>query len=133
MKTHVMKRTDREKKAAEEDYAIPFHPGDDDYPRGLCISLDDSSLKKLGIDEMPKPGDKFKIEGEAHVLSSEQRDTDQNSNRRVELILHELGAEAKPGNSAEKPEKSIREDLEDARHQARGTTAGTGRIGARAA
>jgi hypothetical protein len=132
VKTHVMKRTDREKKAAEEDYVVPWNPGAADYPRGLCITLDDSSLKKLGIDQMPKPGDKFKIEGEAHVLESAQRDTDQNSDRRVELVLHELGAEAKPGNSADKPEKSIREDIEDARHQARGTNAaGGGRIGAR--
>jgi hypothetical protein len=130
MKTHVMKRSDREKKAAEEEYAVPWHGGHEDYPHGLRICLDDASLKKLGIDEMPKPGDQYRIEGEAHVLGSEQRDTDQSSMRRVELVLHELGAEPKPGNS-EARGKSVREDLEDARHQARGTTAREGRIGAR--
>lgn len=118
-----MKRSDREKKAAGSD---------EDYPFGLQISLDGDSLKKLGINDMPKPGDKFHIQGEAHVTSSAQRDTDQNSDRRVGLVLHELGAEAKRDNSAAKPEKSIREDLEDARHQARGTTTtSAGRIGAR--
>lgn len=124
MKTQIMKRSDREKKAAGSD---------EDYPVGLQISLDGDSLKKLGINDMPKPGDKFHIQGEAHVTSSAQRDTDQNSDRRVGLVLHELGAEAKPDNgAATKPEKSIREDLEDARHQARGTTtASPGRIGAR--
>jgi hypothetical protein len=131
VKTVVMKRSDADKKKVEESYATPFHPGGDDYPYGLHITLDNDSLSKLGIDGIPKPGDKFKIAGEAHVLSSEQRDTDQKSDRRVELVLHELGAEPKPGNSSDR-QKSVREDLEDARHQARGTTApGPGRIGAR--
>lgn len=135
MKTHVMKRSDAEKKAAAEDYAMPAPVAGGDYPYGLRLSLDDASLKKLGIDGLPKPGDKFRIEGEAHVLASEQRDTDQNSDRRVELVLHELGAEPKASAPGPRP-KSVREELEDARHQARGTTApGTGpnggRIGAR--
>jgi hypothetical protein len=129
MKTVVMKRSDREKKNVEESYGIPFRPSADDYPHGLVINLDDDCLRKLGINEMPKPGDHFRIEGEAHVLSSEQRDTDQNSDRRVELVLHELGAE-KTGEEA-KPEKTIRDELEDARHQARGST--TPSIGARTA
>lgn len=133
MKTVVMRRSDREKKAQAEDYAAPVMASGGDYPYGLRLCLDDESLKKLGIDGMPKPGDKFRIEGEAHVTGSEQRDTDQNSDRRVELVLHELGFEPKPGNSAAKPEKSIRQDLEDARHQARGSTARQGRIGARLA
>jgi hypothetical protein len=130
MKTVVMKRSDSEKKAARENYAIPssYYEGED-YPHGLNIHLDDGGLKKLGINEMPKPGDKFHIEGEAHVMSSEQRDTDQSSDRHVHMVLHELGAEKKADPA--KRETSIREDLEDARHQARGTTATQGRIGAR--
>jgi hypothetical protein len=128
MKTQVMKRSDTEKKAVAENYGQPVSFGAGDYPHGLCISLGDSELRKLGIDRMPKPGDKFKIEGEAHVLGSEQRDTDKNSDRRVDLVLHELGAEpiATPG----KRQTTVREDLEDARHQARGTS--TPSIGARA-
>src|SRR6516164_4308657 len=129
MKTVVMKRSDSEKKAAAENYAIPYHAMVEDYPHGLTIHLDDGSLKKLGINQMPKPGDKFHIEGEAYVMSSEQRDTDQSSNRHVHMVLHELGAEKKADPA--KGETSIREDLEDARHQARGTTASEGRIGAR--
>jgi hypothetical protein len=93
MKIVVMRRSDREKKDAVEGYGIPFRPEADDYPYGLRITLDNGSLKKLGIKEMPKPGDKFRIEGEAHVLESSQRDTEDDSDRRVELILHELGAE----------------------------------------
>ena len=93
MKIVVMRRSDREKKDAVEGYGIPFRPEADDYPYGLRITLDNGSLKKLGIKDMPKPGDKFRIEGEAHVLESSQRDTEDDSDRRVELILHELGAE----------------------------------------
>ena len=129
MKTHVMKRSDREKKAAAEDYVVPYHPGAEDYPYGLRLSLDDACLKKLGIDEMPKPGDKFRVEGEAHVISSEQRNTADNSDRRVELVLHELGAEPK---SERAPEKSIRDEIEGARRNRTGENGGdTGRIGAR--
>jgi hypothetical protein len=129
MKTVVMKRSDREKKDAGESYGVPYRPMAADYPHGLVINLDDGSLKRLGIDEMPKPGDKFRIEGEAHVMESAQRDTDQSSDRRVELVLHELGAEKKADPA--KRTTTVREDLEDARHQARGTTAAVGRIGAR--
>ena len=127
MKTHVMKRSEREKKAAAEDYVVPYHPGAEDYPHGLRLCLDDAVLKKLGIAEMPKPGDKFRLEGEGHVISAEQRDTNGSSDRRVELILHELGAEPK---AQAKPEKSIREEITDARGG--GVAAGdAGRIGAR--
>jgi hypothetical protein len=119
MKTVVMKRSDREKKAREENFTAAYTPAASDYHHGLVISLDDDCLKKLGIDEMPKPGDKFRIAGEGHVMSSEQRDTDKNSDRRIELVLHELGAEKKDGPG--RPDKSIREEIEDATHRARGT------------
>jgi hypothetical protein len=79
---------------------------------------------------MPKPGDVWRIEGEAKVTSAEGRDSENaGSTRCVEFVLHRLGAEPKadPGRRS----TSVREDLEDARHQARGTTAPEGRIGAR--
>jgi hypothetical protein len=128
MKTVVMRRSDREKKDATENYAVPFQPQAEDYHHGLMINLDDDCLRKLGIDEMPKPGDHFRIEGEAHVMESAQRDTDKSSDRRVEMVLHKLGAEKQGG--GDKPEKSIRDELEDAHHRARGTSSPS--IGARA-
>jgi hypothetical protein len=130
MKTVVMKRSDREKKDRETSYGIPAAFADDDYFHGLHITLDDDCLKKLGINGMPKPGDHFRIEGEAHVTESAQRDTDKDSDRRVELVLHKLGAEKTDEDEDAKPEKSIRDELEDAHHRARGTTAPSpGRLG----
>jgi hypothetical protein len=122
MKTVVMKRSDREKKNAAENYGRHYQPEAEDYHHGLVINLDDDCLRKLGINQMPKPGDHFRIEGEAHVTSAEQRDTDQNSDRRVGLVLHKLGAEKTDAEEQPK-EKSIREELEDAHHRARGSTA----------
>jgi hypothetical protein len=131
MKTVVMRRTDREKKDMVDGFAAPFRPGGEDYPYGLRITLDDGSLKKLGIKDMPKPGDRFRLEAVAHVLESAQRTTEDDSDRRVELVLHELGAEPAGGSADEKDkDKTLREELEDARHQARGTT--THSIGRRA-
>jgi hypothetical protein len=130
MKTVVMKRSDREKKDRQGSFGSISFGGDDDYHHGLIINLDDACLKKLGINEMPKPGDHFEIAGEAHVRESAQRDTDKDSDRRVEMVLHKLGAEKTAGDSPE-PEKSIRDELEDAHHRARGTTSPS--IGARQA
>jgi hypothetical protein len=124
MKTVVMRRSDREKKDAAEHFGVPVTPEPEDYPYGLRITLDDGSLKKLGIKQIPKPGDKFRLEAVAHVLESAQRTTEKDSDRRVELILHELGAEPAGGlGDDEEKGKTLREELEDARHQARGTTA----------
>lgn len=126
-----MKRSDADKKAQAERMMEPMSPGGPDYPYGVRLRLEAPELKKLGIDRMPVQGDKYRVGGEFHVTGTAQEDTDQNSDRRVEGVMHSLGFEPMDGNSTIAPEKSIREELEDARHQARGTTAPTGRIGAR--
>lgn len=128
MKIHDMRRSDREKKAENDRYSEPLMSGGEDYPYGLRLSLTDGELNKLGIDGTPKPGDKFRIEGEMHVTGSEQRDTDKKSDRQVHLLLVKLGAE--PVAEAGERDRSIRDDLEDSMHRARGTT--TPSIGARA-
>jgi hypothetical protein len=128
MKLHDMQRSDREKKAIAEDRTtiLPMHAIAGDYPEGLRICLDDDTLKKLGVD--PQHGEHYAFHGEAHVTGRQQEDTDKGSDRRVNMTFHKLGAEKVRG--APEREKSVREDLEDARHRARGTLSPS--IGARA-
>jgi len=133
MKTVSMMRTDREKKVAADRFSEPMSMGSEDYPYGLHLNLDDGTMKKLGITDMPKLRDKYRIEGLAHVVGANDMASTDGSNRELRLVLHELGME--PAGAMDEPEreKSIREELEDARHQAAGSTATKGRIGARAA
>lgn len=130
MKIHDMRRSDRAKKAELEGYRTGPTVEGRDYAHGLHIRLDEPELSRIGIAGMPKPGDVFRIEGEAKVTGAEGRDSENApSTRCVEFVLHRLGAEPKPDPG--RRSTSVREDLEDARHQARGTTAAQGRIGAR--
>jgi hypothetical protein len=129
MKTHDMRRSDREKKAERERYMVgPINEGAD-YAHGLHVRLSEPELARIGIDGMPKVGDTYRVEGEMKVVSAEGRDSENApSTREVTCVLQRLGAEPK-GNGRE--QSDVREDLEKARHQASGTTAGQGRIGAR--
>ena len=55
MNTVVMRRSDREKKDPAENFGVVIQAQPDDYPYGLRLALDDASLKKLAIRDMPKP------------------------------------------------------------------------------
>lgn len=54
-----MERTPAEKKAAEETMK-PQMEGPD-YPWGLCLNLGKDEMDKLGIEELPEPGDEFHV------------------------------------------------------------------------
>lgn len=43
------------------------------YPYGLCLYLDDETLKKLGITELPKVGSNVQFGAVAKVTSTSQR------------------------------------------------------------
>lgn len=54
---------------AKEYSGVPT-PGDTPkYPWGLCITLDDGSLEKLGVSQLPQPGDVVMITAQAVVTS----------------------------------------------------------------
>lgn len=67
------------------------------YPYGLCISLDDETLKKLGLDgDMPGVGDIIQFNAIAKVTSvseNEREGTDgaKTQCRRVELQITDMG------------------------------------------
>lgn len=47
-------------KAQATKYNGPCSPGDAPlYPYGLCVSLNDESVKKLGLDSLPSVGSKL--------------------------------------------------------------------------
>lgn len=49
-----IKLTDEEKAARTQP--VDMVEGMPDYPYGTCICLDETTLKKLGIDKLPAPG-----------------------------------------------------------------------------
>ena len=90
-----MARTAAEKKAEAQRYEPSDKPADQpDYPYGLKLRLDDATLKKLGIAEIPKPGVEMRIEGRACVVSARQSADEKGADRNVELQITHLLAEA---------------------------------------
>jgi hypothetical protein len=84
---------------AEEakEYATgDIKPGDaPKYPYGLCLYLNDQSLKKLGINELPKVGAKLTMTATIVVTSvgsSQQQDGDSENRADLQITDMELGA-----------------------------------------
>ena len=61
------------------------------YPYGLCLDLNDESLKTLGIKSMPKVGDTFTITAKVEVnRTSESESADGNNYRSVGLQITDM-------------------------------------------
>ena len=83
----------REKKEMEEATPVPVSPSSkDDYPYGLRISLEDDSLEKLGLKEMPEVGKSMKMEAMCKVCgtSSNQSEGDEGPRKRLEIQLTDM-------------------------------------------
>lgn len=75
-----------------------------DYPYGLSVRLDESSLQKLKVKELPKAGEEIEIHGTAKVraVRMESRDGG-DADRSVELQITHLAPFAEDaGKTAEK-------------------------------
>jgi len=100
-----MARTAKEKKANEEKYTSMPMDGPD-YPYGLCLSLDDSELKKLGVDTLPEVGDELTINAVCKVTRVSASASEKSDKQRsVELqITHmdSLAPDEEPKKSAAK-------------------------------
>lgn len=102
-----MERTDEEKLDTMATCA-PALKDQPDFPWGLCISLDESSLKKLeaqgGLEGMPEVGDYIDMRCFACVKSvSQDKAGDGTTNRRVELQIEQIALENE--NTEESPDR----------------------------
>lgn len=90
-----MSKTPEDIKEEMEDYASPGMPSYEPpkYPYGLCISLCENELAKLGLgDAEAAPGDGIQIMAMGKVTSSSQRENaDGSIERRVEIQITHLG------------------------------------------
>ena len=121
MKTVSLQRGDKDKQDARAQImgAVVVGGRGGDYP--VHLRVDEPELKKLGIVGTPQQDDVYRIEGEMKVGGVNTH----NDDRCVDFVLTNFGVEPKTA----KPDKSLRETIEDAHHQARGTLAPS--IGAR--
>jgi hypothetical protein len=62
----------------------------DDYPWGLRITLNDETLKKLGI-ALPKVGSEMMLAGKVKVLSTSMREDGEDSYSSVEMQITDIG------------------------------------------
>ena len=89
-----MAKTPVEIKEEKAEMAVPAMEGDmPKYPWGLCISLDNESLDKLGADADCEVGDLVHIMAMAKVTSVSQNETTEGTNKRVELQIVQMSVE----------------------------------------
>lgn len=63
------------------------------YPYGTCLYLDEKTLDKLGISEMPDVGTMVKIEAMAKVTGTSEREYEGGSHKTLDLQLTDMGLE----------------------------------------
>lgn len=60
------------------------------YPYGLCLYLDEDTLKKLGLTELPKLGEKIAIMAKAEVKMVSESKNVYGVERRLELQITDM-------------------------------------------
>ena len=93
-----MKRT-----KSESDESKEVAMGEEDYPYGLSISLDQDSLEKLGIAELPKVGAEMMLMAKVKVTSTNESQHENQSHKSVSLQITEMELEQ---GQAERPAAS---------------------------
>lgn len=85
-----LKRSKADKKRESNKYRLSS-PSSEDYPYGTRIELDNDSLDKLGIDDMPDVGKKMRIHAVAHVLSTSESTHDgKKAHRSMSLQIRKM-------------------------------------------
>ena len=82
-----MARTKKESKKEETSEYI-----EDKYPWGLSINLDQDSLEKLGIKDLPAVGESIKLEAKVDVVEISECDSANGGTKRsMSLQITDLG------------------------------------------
>ena len=73
------------------------------YSYGLCISLGDEELQKLGIEKLPEAGSEMMLKAMAYVKNVSERKEQDGVSQNVELQITAMGIEPfdKSGDQAE--------------------------------
>lgn len=83
-----MKQSKKEKKASEPCCGTS---SSEDYPYGLRLDLNDETLEKLGIDDLPAVGDDLDLDAEVQVRSvSENQYEGEDRRRSVTLQITKM-------------------------------------------
>lgn len=84
-----------EKDAAQKLYGEPtLGMPEMEYPYGLKICLDEASIQKLGLQEMPQIGAKMKIEAIVEVCAVSKYDTKESGQqRKIDLQITDMEIE----------------------------------------
>lgn len=61
------------------------------YPYGLCVSLCDEELSKLGITELPKVGEVLMLSAQVEVIGTEQSQNQGGAESRLRLQITDMG------------------------------------------
>ena len=107
-----MARTAAEKKADAKKYDPASPSSVADYSYGLQISLNDESLKKLGLTALPVPGTALRVEGIVKVTSVRESADEKAADRSAELQITHLSVEA-PDEAASKAVKAMYPSAKD--------------------
>lgn len=86
--------TAAERKEKEKTWNKPCSSMDGDkYPYGLSVSLENESLEKLGLKNLPKAGTIMTLTAQVKVRSVEDRDSEEGSRRSMSLQITSMSLE----------------------------------------
>lgn len=67
------------------------------YPYGLCITLNEETIEKLGLKDLPKVGSKGTIQAKVTVTMTRATEGQAHSSMGIDLQITDLGLELKGG------------------------------------
>lgn len=77
------------------------------FPYGLTIRLDNTSLEKLGMDSLPKVGAKMKVMAAGVITSVSSHESKNRDDRNVEIQIQELGVQNEDEDTEDAPLSEI--------------------------